>query len=173
MSHLRHNTAAISIVMPFRNAVSTLDECLDSIQQQSLDSWELVAIDDDSVDESASIVEYRAQHDPRIRLLSPGRVGLVAALNQGIAETRAPLIARMDADDLMHPRRLELQFAYLQQHPQIALVGSQVELFPPDQIRAGYQEYVRWQNACTTPNEIAANIYVESPFAHPSVMIRR
>jgi hypothetical protein len=79
----------------------------------------------------------------------------------------------MDADDLMHAERLATQQAYLDQHPEIALLGTQVELFPAEHIREGYREYLRWQNQCITPAQIADNIYVESPFAHPSVMLRR
>jgi glycosyltransferase involved in cell wall biosynthesis len=99
-------------------------------------------------------------------------VGLVAALNLGIAEARAPLIARMDADDVMHPDRLRAQFDLLHDRPEIALVGTQVELFPAEEVRGGYLEYIRWQNAIVEPEQVAAEIYVESPFAHPSVMAR-
>ncbi|MBW3622113.1 MAG: glycosyltransferase [Armatimonadetes bacterium] len=168
-----NRTPEISILLPIYNAADTLDECLDSIAGQTLDSYEVLAVDDGSQDASAEIVRRRAVDDPRIRLLEPGRVGLVRALNLGIEAARAPLLARMDADDLMLPERLRLQRDYLHQHPDVALVGCRVELFPPELVKEGYREYVRWQNACVTPEEIAANIYVESPLAHPSVMMRR
>jgi glycosyltransferase involved in cell wall biosynthesis len=164
---------AISIVLPFRDAAATLPKCLESIQRQTFADFELLAIDDGSADGSAAIVEQLARQDGRVRLLRPGRVGLVAALNLGVAQARAALIARMDADDLMHAERLAAQHAHLEQNPEIALVAAQVELFPPERVREGYREYVRWQNQCLTPQQIADNIYVESPFAHPSVMLRR
>lgn len=164
---------AVSVVLPFRNAAATLPDCLASIQGQTLADFEVLALDDGSEDESAVIVAQAAQRDPRLRLVQPGRVGLVAALNLGIAHARSALIARMDADDRMHPERLAAQLAFLAEQPAITLVAAQVELFPAEQIRAGYQEYVRWQNQCLTPAAIAANIYVESPVAHPSVMVRR
>jgi glycosyltransferase involved in cell wall biosynthesis len=163
----------VSIVLPFHNAAATLAACLDSIQRQTLGDFELLAINDGSDDGSERIVAERARSDPRIHLREPGRTGLVAALNLGIDAARAALIARMDADDLMHPDRLRLQCDFLHQHPEIALVATRVRLFPEERIRAGYREYVRWQNACLLPEEIAANIYVESPLAHPSVMLRR
>lgn len=163
---------AISILMPFRDAAATLPACLASIRRQSLADFELLAVDDGSQDESPAIVAAYARDDPRTRLLRPGRVGLVAALNHGLAAARAPLVARMDADDLMHPRRLQLQRDYLVAHPELALVASRVALFPRQLVRAGYREYLRWQNRILTPTEIANNIYVESPFAHPSVMFR-
>ncbi len=163
----------VSIVLPFRNAASTLPACLASIRRQHYTDFELLAIDDASSDASASLVRSFAEQDSRIRLLQPGRVGLVGALNLGIAAARGTLLARMDADDIMHPQRLAEQVSYLDTNPEAALVGCQVALFPPHRIQAGYREYIRWQNECLTPQQIADNIYVESPFAHPSVMLRR
>ncbi|HEU0054037.1 MAG TPA: glycosyltransferase family 2 protein, partial [Longimicrobium sp.] len=85
---------AVSIVLPFRDEAAHLGECLASISGQTLDDWELLAIDDGSEDDSPSLVPALAEEDRRVRLLHPGRVGLVAALNLGIAEARAPLLAR-------------------------------------------------------------------------------
>ncbi|MEI7773029.1 MAG: glycosyltransferase, partial [Chloroflexales bacterium] len=97
----------------------------------------------------------------------------LAALNLGVAQARAPLLARMDADDLMHPQRLALQHNFLEASPDIALVAARAASFPLRLVRAGYHEYLRWQNTCLTPAQIAAGIYIESPFAHPSVTLRR
>jgi glycosyltransferase involved in cell wall biosynthesis len=164
---------ALSVVMPFRNAAATLAEACESIERQTWRVFEVLAIDDGSDDDSAALVSAWARRDARVRLLQPGRVGLVAALNLGLHEARAPLVARMDADDMMLPRRLEAQHALFEAQPALALVATQVELFPDELVRDGYREYVRWQNACITPAQIDANIYIESPFAHPSVMLRR
>jgi glycosyltransferase involved in cell wall biosynthesis len=164
---------AISILMPVRDAAATLEEALDSIAQQSFGDYELLAINDGSADGSAALLASRAARDARVRLIQPGRVGLVAALNLGLWQARGELIARMDADDRMRPERLAAQRAFLLQNPGLALVACQVALFPAEQIQAGYREYVRWQNACLSPTEIAENLYVESPIAHPSVMLRR
>jgi YD repeat-containing protein len=164
---------AVSIVLPIRDAAATLPACLASIRAQTYRGYEVVAVDDGSADASPRIVAAAAEVDGRIRLIRAGRVGLVAALNRGIAEARAPLIARMDADDEMHPERLAAQLAYLSEHPDVCVVGTQVEAFPPEVLTDGFREYIRWQNACTTPEEIADGIYVEAPLAHPSVMMRR
>lgn len=163
----------VSVVMPFRNAEKTLAEALESIQAQTLEEFELLAIDDGSQDGSAGIVERRLRSDSRIRMFSPGRVGLVKALNLGLKESSAALVARMDADDFMHPQRLELQWRFLEKRPELALAASRVEMFPPELVKGGYLEYLRWQNGLIKPWEIAANIYWESPFVHPSVMFRR
>ena len=163
----------VSIVMPVRNAALTLIECLETIRTQSLKAWELIAVDDGSEDDSSLMLLEFAQSDARVRVLSPGRVGLIAAINLGNESARADLIARMDADDIMLPERLEQEFDYLNEHPDAALVGSRVKLFPEDQIQTGYREYIRWQNDCLTSNQIANHIYLESPLANPSVMFRK
>ncbi len=164
---------AVSVVIPFRNAEATLNECLDSLQTQTFTDFEALLIDDGSEDSSAELVSVRSQRDSRLRLLSPGRIGLIPALNLGIAESRADLIARMDADDIMSPERLEMQTDFLLGRPDIAVAGCQVELFPDDTVRDGYREYIRWQNRCVEHEDIAGNMYVESVLAHPSVMMRR
>jgi glycosyltransferase involved in cell wall biosynthesis len=163
----------ISVLLPFYNAQTTLDETLHSIRRQTFSHFELVAVDDGSSDASAAIVAAHAGEDPRIRLLQPGRQGVVGAMNSALAAARAAVVARMDADDLMAPERLALQYQRLCAEPQLAAVGSQVRLFPEDEIQAGLQEYIRWQNSCLTPQDIADEIYVELPIAHPSLMFRR
>jgi glycosyltransferase involved in cell wall biosynthesis len=167
------DTPSISILLPFHNAAATLAECIDSIRAQTLADYEVLAVDDGSLDGSAALVAAWAASDQRVRLIQPGRVGLVGALNLGLRAARAPLVARMDADDLMLPERLAVQQAFLGRRPELSLAATQVELFPAELVRTGYLEYVGWQNRCLTPEQVAANIYIESPFAHPSVMLRR
>lgn len=164
---------AVSIVLPFHDAAATLDEALDSVAAQTFGDYELLAIDDGSSDGSAALVAQRAARDPRIRLLRPGRIGFVAAVNQGLEAGRADWVARMDADDRMHPERLQCQWQALAAQPGLTLIGTRVRLFPEGAIQAGMREYVRWQNACTDPDTIAAEIYVESPIAHPSMLYHR
>jgi glycosyltransferase involved in cell wall biosynthesis len=163
----------VSLVIPFRNSAVTLPECLDSLAQQTFENFEALLLDDGSEDASAEIVRDRVRKDRRLHLLTPGRRGLVAALNMGIARSRSELIARMDSDDIMHPDRLRQQADFLRSHADIALVACQVELFPEEAVGDGYREYIRWQNACLAPDDIASNRYVESTMAHPSVMMRR
>lgn len=159
--------------MPFRNAEATLAETLESIAAQSFSDWELVAVDDGSEDGSAGMIRAFAGHEGRTELIAPGHVGLVAALNLGLARCAFPLVARMDADDVMHPDRLGEQKAWLDEHDGHAVVGSLVELFSAEPIADGSLEYLRWLNGCRTPAEIADERYVESPLAHPSVAFRR
>ncbi len=163
----------ISILLPYKNAAATLDACLHSIWQQTFGDYELLAVDDGSSDLSREIISRHMAQDPRIRALhNPGR-GLIPALNHGLEMATAPLIARMDADDLMRPRRLEAQYRYLMRHPGIALLGCATRPFPNELISDGFKNYIQWQNGCNDPRQIHDEIYIESPFAHPSVMFRR
>jgi glycosyltransferase involved in cell wall biosynthesis len=163
---------AVSVVLPVYNARDTLEACLDSIYAQTMNDYELLILDDGSADRSSEIARRRARSDSRIRLFSDHHRGLVAQLNAGLALARAPLIARMDADDLMYPHRLARQCAHLERHSELALVGCGVEVFPRQRVGAGMRTYVDWQNRCVEPDEIANAIYVESPIAHPTAMFR-
>ena len=106
----------VSIVLPFRNAADTLEECLDSIRRQSLTLFELIAVDDGSSDGSAEILGERSRSDSRVFLVPTERHGIVGALNTGFGRARSRFVARMDADDIMDPRRLELQLNFLKKN---------------------------------------------------------
>lgn len=164
---------AVSVLMPVRDAAPTLDRALESLRTQTLADWELIAIDDGSVDDSASRLHRAAADDRRVRVLSPGKVGLVAALNLGLAAATAPQVARMDADDAMHPARLAAQRALLDARAELGLVGCRVDYGGDRAAQAGYALHVDWLNGLVTPEAIALNRFVESPLAHPSVMFRR
>lgn len=163
----------VSVVMPLRDGGRWLGECLDSIQAQSFGDFELLVVDDHSGDDGPQQVAERARRDGRIRLLANTGQGLVSALNHGLLAARGELVARMDADDRMDPLRLGEQAAVLREQPHTVLVASRVRAFPASSLGVGMGEYLRWQDTCSTPAEIASRIYVESPFVHPSVMFRR
>lgn len=165
--------ARCSVLLPVRNAINTLDDCIASISTQSISNFEVVAVDDGSTDGSLERLRDQARRDPRWRVVSTPPLGVVAALNTGLGHCTNERIARMDADDVMLPERLERQCAMLDHNPDIAVVGSRVELMETDVTADGFREYLRWQNACVTPQRIALSRYIESPLVHPSVMFRR
>jgi glycosyltransferase involved in cell wall biosynthesis len=157
--------------MPVFNAESTLVECLDSIFRQSLQDFEIVVVNDFSTDRSVAIMQsYR---DPRIKIFDNKIKGIVPALNLGLQYCQADLVARMDADDVMHVNRLQKQYEVFRQQADITLCATQARKFPEEIIQQGYLEYMRWQNACLTKQDIENQIYIESPFAHPTVMFRK
>ncbi len=163
----------VSVLIPVRDAAATLGECLDSVAAQTLARHEVLVVDDGSRDDTATLVRARRGEDRRIRLIRPGRVGLVAALNTGLDAARAHIVARLDGDDRIHPERLARQYEWLLRRPALGLVGSRVRLFPATAVGAGMREYRRWQNSCLSAARIADERYVESPFVHPSVTFRR
>ncbi len=163
---------AISVLMPCRNAGSTVDEALASILQQTWQDFELLAIDDGSSDATREHLEACSRLDPRVRVIEGPARGLIAALNLGLGEARAPLIARMDADDRSRPDRLERQKALLDSRPDLAAVGCLVEAFPAAQVGPGLHLYLEWSNSLVTAEQIERERFVESPLVHPSVMFQ-
>ncbi len=162
---------AVSVLLPVRDAAATIGACLDSIAAQTLEHFEVVAIDDHCSDGTRTLLDRAACGDSRIRVIDNKGDGLVDALNTGLELARSEFVARMDADDLMKPQRLARQLAVMRAQPDIVVLGCRVEQFPV--MTDGAREYLRWQNGCCTAAQIRADIFVEAPFAHPSVMMRR
>ncbi len=158
--------------MPVRNEERFLKSALASIRSQSFKQWELVVVDDGSVDGTSGILESFAA-DPRVKLLKNRQSGLVAALNYGLSECRAPFLARMDGDDVMHPERLATQLGIFSANPDVGLVASSFRHFPRVSIKVGMLAYEEWQNSLVSHERILADLFVESPFVHPGVMFRR
>jgi len=159
--------------MPCFNVARTLPMAIQSILQQSFTDFELIALDDGSQDETLAQLQAFARRDQRVKILALPHRGLVATLQAGLQACRAPLIARMDADDRAHPDRLRAQVAFMESHPDLAVVGCLVRGFPPNQVREGFRIYIEWLNSLITPQDIAREIFVESPLVHPSVLMRR
>ena len=145
---------AVSIVLPCFNAAATLGETLCSLNRQTLTNFELIAVDDGSTDGTLSILESWKDKENRLRIIKQNHSGVIAAANMGINASCSAYIARMDADDLAHPQRLELQAAYLDDNPDVAVVSSLVEVFAENGPREGYRTYVQWLNSLITDEEI-------------------
>lgn len=165
---------AVSILMPARDAAEWVAEALGSIREQTLENWELIAVDDGSTDETVQILADEARRDPRMRIVATSETerGLVAALNRGLVEVRGRYVARMDADDVAHPQRLAAHVRALDDDASLAAVCSRVEGFPQGATGDGMQRYLDWQNELLTPEELARDRFVESPVIAPSLTIR-
>lgn len=166
-------TPRVSVLLPARNAESTLPACLASIRRQSGVRWECIVVDDGSTDGTSQIACRVAAADARFQVVSLPYVGLVAALNEGLRHCRADLVARMDADDLMHRERLAVQAAHLDGNPALAAAGCHVRLFPRDGLSPRIREYEAWLNGLRDADEVARDAFIECPIAHPSLMMRR
>lgn len=164
----------VSVVLPARNAASTVDAALESMLRQTFTDLEVLAIDDGSTDETRARLDGWAATDRRVRVLSTGGVGLVGALNLGLREARGELLARMDADDESLPARLERSVQRLDDDRALAGVGTGVEIVRHDQPPSpALVDYGRWLSSLTTPSRLFADRLVESPLCHPSVLLRR
>lgn len=161
----------ISILMPCYNTAATLPGTLASIAAQTFSDYEILAVDDGSSDATPQILTNAARQDSRLRFLQIEHGGIIAALNFGLAAVRGEFIARMDADDTMHPERLARQRAWFKHHPETDILGCRVE--PLGQAREGFRIYLNWLNNLLTNEDIQRERFVESPLAHPSVMLRR
>lgn len=154
----------VTVLLPAYNAAAWLKTALASIFNQSFRDFELLVMDDGSTDTTAQILSRYS--DPRMRVVREARNrGLVDVLNHGIELARGKFLARMDADDIAHPRRLELQAAFLERHLEIGVCGTwfrttqgsrRISIRPP-----------------TEHDDITAHLFFRSPFGHPTVMIRR
>lgn len=175
----------VSVLLPCRNVATWLPECIESLAAQSLPDFEVLAVDDRSTDETGELLRRWSARDDRVRVLeiAPGAPvtgedeapegGLVRALDLAVAASRAPLLARMDGDDIAGPRRLEHQRDFLAARPDLAGCGTAVELFPHSEVGEGYLRYAAWLNGLTDPVELWRDLFVECPVAHPTLMIRR
>jgi glycosyltransferase involved in cell wall biosynthesis len=129
---------SISIGMAVRNSTQTLGRAIASLQLQTFTDWELILIDDGSTDDPGRIV--RQLDDDRIRFFSDGRHRFLAArLNEAIQQARGDWFARMDADDIAYPQRLERQLAFLTEHPAVDVAGSGVLVFDAAGGASGYR----------------------------------
>jgi glycosyltransferase involved in cell wall biosynthesis len=115
----------VTVLMPVYNAMPFLPMAIESVLAQSLSAFELLIIDDGSTDGTCAYLE--SLRDGRIRIVRRTHEGLGATLNVGLGLCNTEYIARMDGDDVIHPRRLEAQLEYLIHNPHVCMVGSQVE----------------------------------------------
>lgn len=161
---------AISVLLPVRHAADTVAAAVRSVQAQTWPDWELVVVADGADAATLAILQACAAAEPRLRLeVTPPR-GIVAALNDGLALCQGEAVARLDADDSMHPERLARQWQCLQADPQTGLVSCQVRYGGSG---AGYAAHVDWINSLHDGDTMALRRFVEAPVAHPSVLFRR
>jgi GT2 family glycosyltransferase len=156
--------ALVSVVMPAYNAAATIEPALRSLLGQTYEPLEIIVVDDGSSDVTADVAAGLG--DPRVMLLRQSHGGLVKALNDGCARAQGEYIARLDADDLSHERRIAAQVAFLSDHPDVGLVGTWAAIRGGD----GAEQTL----APPTANEALRRYLLwDNPFVHSSVMFRR
>ena len=159
---------SVTVLMSVYNGERFLAEAVESILLQTYADFEFLILNDGSTDSSREILS--SYTDSRIRIVdNPRNVGLTRSLNRGLALANSPLIARQDADDISHPRRLEKQVAFLQEHREVALVGTRHRMIGANGrvLRdIGIESTTSWLG-------IQWQIMLANPFVHTSVMFRR
>lgn len=160
----------VSVVVTARDEQRYIGRALRSLRRQTFTHFEVVVVDDGSTDRTAAIVARHAREDPRIRAVSTTGIGMARASNLGLAECRAPLVARLDADDVSLPRRLQQQVEEFGRNPRLVALGTYGlrvnELgIPVGRLRNGHPG-----------REAAMRARARSPYVnltHSSVMYRR
>jgi glycosyltransferase involved in cell wall biosynthesis len=163
----------VSILLPFRNAGRFLPHSVRSIIDNTMEDWELLLINDHSTDDSMGIAREFERKDPRIQVYESSERGIVTALNSGLHQAGADIIARMDADDVCLPRRLEIQYREMRSRPDIDVTSCLVEPPAGRPVTEGSLRYLAWLNSSRTDGEIKKDLFIESPLPHPSVMFRK
>jgi glycosyltransferase involved in cell wall biosynthesis len=128
MSGASEDAPAVSVLLPVYNCEAYLPTALASLEAQTLRDFEIIAIDDGSIDGSGALLDARAAHDLRYRIIHQANGGIVAALNRGLSMARGRAVARMDGDDIARADRLERQLAFLDAEPDVVAVGSILRL---------------------------------------------
>lgn len=154
----------ISVILPVYNGADYLEDAIKSIITQTFQDFELILINDGSTDDSMSIIKKYKAKDKRIRVINRKNKGLVYSLNEGIFQAKGEFIARMDADDICLPTRLEDQLNYMQAH-NLDLCGSWIQPFTENRILP-FRKYPEKHE------DITISMIFFNCFAHPSMIIR-
>jgi glycosyltransferase involved in cell wall biosynthesis len=155
----------ISVIMPVWNGERFLAAAMDSLLTQTFSEFELLVIDDGSTDRTAEILQ--GYTDPRIRVVRLDHVGIVLALNHGLSQAKAAWVARMDADDISEPRRLELQWQAVNRQPQAVLCHTSVTFFGENQIMVGRSRQPRSRSF------LALRLCYQCPIVHSTVLFKK
>jgi hypothetical protein len=155
----------VSVVLSVRNGAVDLPTAIGTILTQTFADLELIAINNGSTDGTATVLDDI--RDPRVRVIHQDDMGLAAALNRGIALARGRYIARQDHDDWAKPTRLERQVAFLQSHPDYAMVGTRAEIW------VGNKKTGRTHDHPTDNAALQFDLLFDNPFVHSSMMLRK
>ncbi len=163
----------VSILIPFKNTSEYLPECFVSILTQTYENWEILAVNDHSVDKSLEIVQGYAKNDKRVKILENEGSGIIPALRKAYLESKGELITRMDSDDIMTTNKLEIMVDSLTKAGKGHLAVGQVKYFSHRGISNGYDRYEKWLNGLTGKGENYSEIYKECVIPSPCWMTFR
>lgn len=160
-------TPEVTIILPVHGDAPHLGETLESVLNQTFENWELLILLDRPSRPIEGFSLRTAGRDSRIKVHKSKHPGLVAALNMGISESSAPLIARIDADDLMRPDRLEKQLKEMANRPNLVCLGSQIAFIDVESQLVGASKFPNH------PKQVRLALPATNCIAHPSVVLRK
>lgn len=161
------STPRVSVLMAVYNSAAYLGEAIESVLAQRMADLELILIDDGSTDKSPEIMARYADQDPRVVVCREDNQGIGSALNMALRLARAPYVAILDSDDAMLPERLAIQADYLDQHPDIATVGSQWFTMNTQSSLQGLDRHP------TDPESLFILMFAYFAMHHPTIMARK
>lgn len=163
---IKNKQSLVSIVMPVYNAGDFLMEAVESLQKQTYKNWELIAVDDCSSDNSLKILRSLAKKDKRIKVFrNKKQLGVSGTANIALSKTKGAFIARMDADDICLPHRLEKQLRFLQKHQKVVAIGGQCDLIDKDGNKIGEKRFP------TDSDKVKKMIFSSIPLQQPTLMV--
>lgn len=158
----------VSVVIPVHNGEKYIKEALNSCLNQTYKNIEIIVVDDKSTDNTLNILREYESKDSRVNVIPVEKQnGLGNVLNIGIRASKGQYIARMDADDVMYPSRIEKQVEYMQSNPGCVAVGGQIDIIDGDGKVVDYRKYA------LEDRDIKKNRFLHQPFAHPAVTLRK
>jgi len=166
---VKQKTPLVSVVMPVYNTEKYVAEAIESILNQTFKDFEFIIVDDGSTDNSLKIIKEYAKKDKRIRVIvNEKNMNNSASRNKGIKLARGKYIVTQDSDDISLPTRFEQQVKYMEEHPEIGVVGAWIEIFEDETGRTkGIRKYPE------NDTELRKMIFFCSPIAQPVSFIRK
>lgn len=162
----------LTVLLPVRDGADHIARALDSLVDQTLSGFTVLVLDDGSEDETPDIVEAFSRQDPRIQWVAGPREGLVTTLQRGLSMVETPFVARMDADDVSYPTRLQRQRSFLGANQALGGCGAGVRYTAERGVTDHAGAYQSWLNGMTTWAAVERDLFVECPLAHPTFFFR-
>lgn len=160
----------ITVVCTVKNGEETIERTINSVLEQTYKNIEFIIIDDGSVDNTLTILKEFQKKDERIKIYPTSGLGRSKALNKAIKHSSGEFIANVDADDIFHPQKLEIQFDVISKLPEYFLVSTKSQIIYDDEIPS-------WQDASTSVEtkhtNISSKLLIQNQISHPSVLMRR
>ncbi|BCN32545.1 glycosyltransferase family 2 protein [Anaeromicropila herbilytica] len=167
----------VSVIMPAFNTEKYIREAIESILNQTYKNLEFIIIDDGSTDNTLKIIMEYAKKDNRILVISRKNMGLTSSLNDGIKLAHGEYIARMDSDDISATDRFEKQVSYMNQNPDIYLLGTNFNMIYEENIseaaRKRYASMHKRSMEKIDKDNVLLSINEAQKFIHPTIMLRR